>query len=240
MSGILVGLGTAKGSGCTSGHGICGLSRLSKRSLTAVATFMGTGALTANLLQANPALAQHFWVPSHAPHSATGHVSGPIALLLAAAVMGWAVTRTSPASKQSRFAWLGGIASGLTFGLGLMVAGMSNAFKVLHFLRLPVSGAPDWDPSLMFVMAGAIAVGMPIFSWVQKHMKKPLAAEQFHLPGCNAVTVPLVVGSALFGMGWGLGGVCPGPGIVMAGSGHYAGWLWMLAASLGWKIAEHV
>ena len=104
--------------------------------------------------------------------------------------------------------------SGLIFGLGLLVSGMSNPAKVQGFLD--ISGA--WDPSLAFTMAGAIGVAMPCFFWARQRSRTwlglPLA-----LPVNSRVDRRLVVGSVLFGVGWGLSGICPGPALVGLGGG---------------------
>lgn len=98
---------------------------------------------------------------------------------------------------------------GLLFAIGLGISGMTDANKVIGFLNL----AGEWDPSLAFVMAGAICVHMPLIWWVRGR-KTPVFDDLFHLPTRQDLGWKLVGGSALFGMGWGLGGFCPGPGLV--------------------------
>ncbi len=98
---------------------------------------------------------------------------------------------------------------GLVFGLGLLVSGMADPHKVLGFLDL----AGAWDPSLALVMGGAIAVGLPGFALARKRQRS-LLGEPMQLPVSKAVDAPLVIGSALFGAGWGLAGYCPGPALV--------------------------
>ena len=104
--------------------------------------------------------------------------------------------------------------SGLIFGLGLLLSGMSHPAKVQGFLD--ITGA--WDPSLAFTMAGAIGVAMPCFFWARQRSRTwlglPLA-----LPVNSRVDRRLVVGSVLFGVGWGLSGICPGPALVGLGGG---------------------
>lgn len=101
--------------------------------------------------------------------------------------------------------------SGLLFAIGLGVAGMTNPNKVLNFLD--VSGT--WDPSLAFVMGGAILVYMPVFRLL-KGRDAPMWAPDFHWPTKKDVDTKLVIGSILFGAGWGIAGFCPGPAIVAA------------------------
>ena len=98
---------------------------------------------------------------------------------------------------------------GLIFGLGLLVSGMANPHKVLGFLDL----AGPWDPSLAMVMGGAVAVGLVGFAWARKRQRS-LLGEPMQLPTRKDIDAPLVIGSALFGIGWGLAGYCPGPALV--------------------------
>lgn len=104
--------------------------------------------------------------------------------------------------------------AGLLFGLGLVLSGMVMPAKVLGFLD--VFGA--WDPSLALVMAGAIAVGMPAFT-LAKRRREALAGLSMQLPQGTRIDRRLVVGSLLFGIGWGLVGLCPGPALVVLGMG---------------------
>src|SRR5436305_14112645 len=94
-------------------------------------------------------------------------------------------------------------AIGLIFGLGLMLSGMSNPAKVLNFLDLAAIGAGTWDPSLIFVMAGAVAVAFVGFQWVLKRAR-PFFGEKFDLPTSRELDVRMVLGPAIFGVGWGL------------------------------------
>ena len=98
--------------------------------------------------------------------------------------------------------------SGFIFGLGLVISGMTQPAKVLGFLD--VFGA--WDPTLMLVMAGALAVALPGF-YLARRRGSPLLAESFGWSKRTEIDRPIVVGSLLFGIGWGLVGLCPGPAI---------------------------
>lgn len=108
--------------------------------------------------------------------------------------------------------------AGLVFGIGLMVSGMANPAKVQGFLDL----AGRWDPSLAFVMAGAIAVGTIAF-WLAKRRRRSLLGLPMQLPLNTAISLRLVLGSAAFGIGWGLAGFCPGPALVALGAGYAKG-----------------
>ena len=101
-----------------------------------------------------------------------------------------------------------GLASGVIFGAGLALSGMLDPSRVRGFLDL--FGA--WDPTLAFVMGGALLV-MSLAWLVQKRMKAPVCAECFNLPGTTRIDGRLLGGSAIFGIGWGLAGLCPGPGL---------------------------
>ncbi len=123
---------------------------------------------------------------------------------------------------------LASLFSGLVFGLGLIVSGMANPAKVLAFLDL----AGAWDPSLMFVMGGAIAVGFFAFRVAAKCSRTLLGAP-LCLPQPGRIDRRLLVGSALFGVGWGLAGICPGPGLVLLGAGAPEGVVFVLALLAG-------
>jgi len=100
------------------------------------------------------------------------------------------------------------LTSGLLFGAGLAVSGMADPARVRAFLDL--FGA--WDPTLAFVMAGAM-VPMAIAWLIQQRMTKPVACNAFDLPGTRLIDGKLLAGAALFGIGWGIGGLCPGPAL---------------------------
>jgi uncharacterized membrane protein YedE/YeeE len=103
-------------------------------------------------------------------------------------------------------------AVGLVFGIGLCISGMTEPAKVLGFLDL----GGLWDPSLAFVMGGAVAVGLLAFG-LAKRRRVAFDGELMQLPAVRDIDRPLVVGSLIFGVGWGLAGICPGPGIVDVG-----------------------
>ena len=105
--------------------------------------------------------------------------------------------------------------AGLLFGLGLMISGRANPAKVQGFLDL----AGRWGPSLAFVMIGASAVGSLAF-FIAKRRKRSLLGLSMQLPASTVVTLRLVLGSASFGIGWGLAGFCPGPALVALGAGY--------------------
>ncbi|PZX18935.1 hypothetical protein LX81_00629 [Palleronia aestuarii] len=125
-----------------------------------------------------------------------------------------------------------GFAAGLLFGVGLILSGMSDPAKVLSFLDL----AGNWDPSLAFVMAGAAVVSFVgyRFSW---RRTRPVLFDKFELPTARSIDRPLVVGAALFGIGWGIGGYCPGPAWSALGLGDPGTLVFMPALMLGFWAA---
>lgn len=123
--------------------------------------------------------------------------------------------------------------AGLVFGLGLIVSGMAQPAKVLGFLDL----AGAWDPSLAFVMAGAIAVGLPAFALAARRRESFLGLPM-QLPQSTRIDRRLAGGSLLFGIGWGLAGLCPGPALVVAGTGNVKALGFVAAMLAGMAVFE--
>jgi uncharacterized membrane protein YedE/YeeE len=115
--------------------------------------------------------------------------------------------------KMQKGHLLPAFALGLLFGLGLCLSGMTQPLKVQGFLDV----AGLWDPSLAFVMGGAVGVGLIGFRLARKPAARSMLGEPFRFPAESGVDAPLLIGSAIFGVGWGLSGVCPGPAIVNLG-----------------------
>jgi uncharacterized membrane protein YedE/YeeE len=120
--------------------------------------------------------------------------------------------------------------AGLVFGIGLIIAGMANPAKVLAFLDL----GGNWDPSLAFVMGGAIAVGALAFMFANRRARSWLGLAM-QLPSARHLDRRLVGGNVLFGVGWGLAGICPGPALILVGAGIAEGVVFV-AAMLGGMI----
>jgi uncharacterized protein len=122
--------------------------------------------------------------------------------------------------------------AGTLFGAGLVISGMADFHKVLAFLTL----APGWDPALAFVMGGALAVTLPGFALAQRR-GKPLLSGAFSLSAAAPIDWRLLAGAALFGIGWGLQGYCPGPAVVAAGLGQWPALVFLPAMMLGaWGV----
>jgi uncharacterized membrane protein YedE/YeeE len=128
-------------------------------------------------------------------------------------------------------------AIGLIFGLGLLISGMSDPAKVLNFLDLAGIASGTWDPSLAFVMAGAVAVTFAGYRWILRR-PRPLLAEKFYLPGKQELDLRIVAGPAIFGMGWGLAGFCPGPAFTALGFGSRAAIMFVAAMLAGMLVAR--
>jgi uncharacterized membrane protein YedE/YeeE len=127
------------------------------------------------------------------------------------------------------FSWL----AGLIFGLGLLVAGMANPGKVLGFLDI----AGVWDPSLAFVMLGGIAVASVGFFFAGKRTRTFLDLP-LQMPTARHIDRRLIMGSLLFGIGWGVAGICPGPALVLVGAGLLKGAVFAVAMLVGMGLFE--
>lgn len=126
---------------------------------------------------------------------------------------------------------LSALVAGLLFGFGLIVSHMANPEKVLGFLDL----TGQWDPSLAFVMAGAVAIGAIAFA-IARNRTRSLLGVPFSWPAATRIDRPLIAGSALFGIGWGLAGFCPGPALVTAAGGQPKAWLFVVAMLAGMAL----
>ena len=245
LSGFLVGYGTVLGGGCTSGHGICGMSRLSKRSLVSVPIFMGAGIATASITPFTPpavtialaaataaaGIAVNVWSTYRAARVTAAASLASQSQASAKGGSGLPLASSSPASPPSFVDQLTNwreltvaVATGLIFGAGLAVSEMTNPSVVIHFLQLDA----DWNPSLMFVMGTALPVALVGFYFTFKR-DAPVCGAKFHLPAENKITPSLVGGGILFGVGWGLAGICPGPGVVTLVIGSLDYYAWFLA-----------
>mmetsp|Transcript_4576 Transcript_4576/g.8825 ORF Transcript_4576/g.8825 Transcript_4576/m.8825 type:complete len:375 (+) Transcript_4576:288-1412(+) len=247
VSGFLVGLGTKLGNGCTSGHGICGLARLSKRSIAAVMTFMATGVATASLCSTDNALRT---TPdmSMFPNDVSSTIASNICALGAALCLPIFLKRNQAPKvtdkddsddtlkmKESinddRKVPVAALASAL-FSVGLAISGMVKQYKVFSFLDMRGFSTGAWDGTLALVMGGGFVISAIAYQWVGgfniiKH-DRVLSCPVLHDKSCGKFNVPnnstidrqLILGAAIFGIGWGLGGLCPGPALFVAASGY--------------------
>ena len=123
--------------------------------------------------------------------------------------------------------------AGALFAVGLMLSDMTSPGRILGFLELD-------DMTLMFVMGGAIGVYAP-FAWLARKRRAPLFARSFHLPHATVIDLPLVGGAMIFGVGWGLSGLCPGPALVASGTGRVETLIFvgaMIAGTVACRLAK--
>ena len=123
--------------------------------------------------------------------------------------------------------------AGLLFGMGLIVSGMTDPSKVLGFLDV----AGKWDPSLGFVMGGAIIIGLLVFPFASKRTESVLGSPM-RLPTATTIDRRLVLGGLTFGVGWGLAGYCPGPALASLTHGGTKPWVFVIAMLVGMALFE--
>jgi len=125
--------------------------------------------------------------------------------------------------------------TGLIFGFGLAISGMTHTEIVLGFLDV----AGKWNPSLLFVLGGAVGVTVTSFYWIRK-LPKPVLAETFIVTEVKNIDRPLLIGSVLFGLGWGISGYCPGPAIALLAAPNWEVWVFLPAMLFGYGLHEYV
>ena len=137
-----------------------------------------------------------------------------------------------------------GLAAGALFAAGLVVSGMTQTAKVINFLNFGGIFAPErfgaWDASLAFVMGGALMITFVAFAITPKHGRKPWVSDKFELPTRKDIDFKLVAGAAMFGMGWGLAGYCPGPAMASVISGGVDALVFVAALLVGLLAAKRV
>lgn len=209
LGGLLVGVGTKVGNGCTSGHGVCGLARLSPRSFVAVGVFIGCGVAVATFKHYIPFLDNDtdFGDGYYDVFRVIASVAIVAVAIVTVVLCGYAL---SAKSGTKRVEPVLSFVFGLVFGLGLCLAGMCRRTKIIAFLTL----REGWDPSLGFVMLAAVGINLPVFQYLLRKTARPLLCEAYEVPRKKTVDTEIVLGPALFGAGWGICGLCPGPGLV--------------------------
>lgn len=242
LSGFLVGVGTNMSNGCTSGHGVCGLARLSKRSFAAVCTFMVSGVVTAILTSHRLHWAAPFTSFLRSTTSVTakmdvfGYSVTAIAVLaaLAAPLFYDKTSKKSEGDDDNAKKIPIAVASGALFAAGLYESTMAYPGKVMGFLEFTGITNGTWDPTLVGVLGGAVTVSFLSYQFLDRHsctgnvctpLPHPLALSsnsRFGVPTNKAIDANLIVGAALFGVGWGITGFCPGPALFAAGAGFPA------------------
>lgn len=135
--------------------------------------------------------------------------------------------------NRNLYQFFAALASGAVFGFGLSLSGMLNPARVQGFLD--IFGA--WDPSLAFVLGGAVAVAF-IGVQMTKRMRRPVFDDAFHVPTSGRIDASLIAGSALFGLGWGIGGFCPGPAVASLAIGLPQTVLFVVAMLTGMTLHD--
>lgn len=245
IGGFFVGFGTRLGNGCTTGHGICGLARLSTRSLAAVLTFMATGIFAATgcskTCPFHPYLRDSYdSVARHLPTEATIATGTVIASLAACAALPGLLRRgPHDAGEKERDKHdndkrkiVPAMVSATFFSLGLVVSQMTISSKIYGFLNVKGLRDGSWDPTLVCVMGGGLIVSFLSYQWVKgvnvfknrKAITCPLSQKasigHFNVPTNKVIDAKLLIGEAVFGLGWGIAGLCPGPAMFLGIAGY--------------------
>lgn len=239
LGGFLVGLGTKLANGCTSGHGVCGMARGSRRSWTAVPIFMSASMATTALINATPFQAYTGFLktstlPLYSKLLGTLATAAVVALgLLRTTTKASVVDNEQEATKQpftvNQNKLYGAAVSAILAALGLIVSGMTKKSKVNDFLDLCAlcrSGG-QMDMTLLAVMGSAMATSWLGYQMVKdwnlvphsSTLPRPVVGGKFSIPTNTAIDAHLVAGALLFGMGWGFTGLCPGPALYQAAAG---------------------
>jgi len=216
ISGFLVGFGTKMANGCTSGHGVCGLPRLSKRSFAAIATFLVFGFGLGTLRYYVTFLENDFILDKKRkdeiiiPDNVTKIISiifFCLSIIVFILVMIFKVIKDKTYEfKEILISFL----IGALFSFGLIESGMAKRHLVILFLSI----GKDWDATLICVLGAAVGLNLITFNLILKKMEKPIFHSKFQLPDKTEIDAKLLIGATIFGIGWGWGGICPGPGVL--------------------------
>ena len=214
ISGFLVGFGTKMANGCTSGHGVCGLPRLSKRSIFAVLTFLIFGFIFATLRYHVKFLETDFILHNLEKAVLSENTIKIICIVIfSVSLLTFILNIIYKITKQKQNELKDITISfcvGILFSFGLVESGMIKRHLVLLFLSI----GKDWDATLIFVLGSAVGINLITFNLMLKKLEKPILHEKFQLPEKTEVDKKLIIGAAIFGIGWGFCGICPGPGVL--------------------------
>lgn len=212
------------GRGCTSGHMLCGISRLSRRSIIATAIFFTTALITANVVGGGSnipscGLNTPCYTPTYPSTPELAFISG--AVILSTLANFFIIPESFSRTEICRaiFAYI----AGLEFGLGLLISGMADSAKVLRFFALPTDPS-RFDPSLALIIAFGLGPSLVTYLSLKPgrslgkdtDVAKPTLAERWRLPTATVADIDwrFVAGALAFGVAWGLRGVCPGPALL--------------------------
>jgi len=207
LAGFLVGFGAKMANGCTSGHGVCGLPRMSKRSIIAISFFMIFGMSVATIRYHYP-----FLRPSSYAYDVWEYPS-IYYLVLCTSLLGFLFTLingfNSGIKNKVRDIMIS-FFIGALFSFGLIQSGMLQRHVVIEFLTI----SNIWNIQLAFVLGAAVGINLFTFNYILKKIPKPVFKDKYDVPTNTTVDNKLLCGSAIFGIGWGLSGVCPGPAVL--------------------------
>lgn len=246
IGGVLVGFGTKKGNGCTSGHGVCGLSALRIRSAVATGCFMVAAFVSAMASQT------YSYLPSfkNEVDLTKGYATALVVIGASCALVlvSKAIAKQFPhiADQSPKLSWspyyvfllIQELSFGILFGLAMGVSNMTLLSAVVSFLDLRY-----WNPALGFVMGGAIAVTLPTFYFLFRRDElrpvegaaaaRPILDIKFYFAKSSVIDRNLIIGATVFGVGWGIFGACPGPALVNVGAGNIPPIIYAVAILFG-------
>ncbi|OMJ68708.1 hypothetical protein SteCoe_33761 [Stentor coeruleus] len=206
IGGIMIGIGSRWSGGCTSGHGVCGLPRFSLKSFIAICIFMPVGMATSTYLSSMPLFFNPTPLSSSLISTYKNFASISLKVLQALVLMSifyYIVTKRGiekvSVLSQTIFGWI--------FGMGLLISGMCSRDNILAFLTISVK----WDPSLIIVMFTAIFINLVTFQGII-YNGQSLLGKRLAMPD-NRMDIGNFIGPVMFGMGWGITGLCPGPAL---------------------------
>ena len=207
IAGFLVGFGAKMANGCTSGHGVCGIPRLSKRSIVAILLFMIFGILMATI---------RYYIPFLRPSSYSLNVWKSAIINIGMFVfscLGFCanVFKVYKSGDKDKIRDISiSFCVGALFCFGLLESGMLQRHVVVEFLTI----GKIWNYQLALVLGPAVGINLFTFNYILKKTTRPIFRETYDLPTKTEVDNKLCVGAAIFGLGWGMAGICPGPAVI--------------------------